>query len=250
MQPQWDNYLQTYTNKAYQYTTLVEHTGVLISLAMDSDRRIYYTVLDQQNEPNPIDARNWSPTPQELIFPNEITQVGFAILANKVLPTVRSNGQPARNFSEIDLFRSTTARLTADGPFQALSDGQYIYLFRQSINGNHPDNVTVTNPDGQTPIPIVDRTLLVDRFILAGTQLKTAREVRYRRSRHKILKSSAKDTLGATDMDNRPFFEPTMELGFVENLVDGRFTVLQVPTGIPDIKRWQIFVHNHWGCGC
>ncbi len=82
MQPQWDKYLQTYTNKAYQYTTLVEHTGVLISLAMDSDRHIYYTVLDQQDEPNPIDARNWSPTPQELIFPNEITQVGFGILPN------------------------------------------------------------------------------------------------------------------------------------------------------------------------
>lgn len=244
MQPQWDNYLQTYTNKAYQYTTLVEHTGVLISLAMDSDRRIYYTVLDQQDEPNPIDARNWLPTPQELIFPNEITQVGFGILPNKVLPTVRSNGQPAIKTSEIDFFRSTTARLTADAPFQALSDGLYIYLFRQSIDGNHPDNITVTNPDSQTSIPIVDKTLLVDRFILAGTQLKTAREVRYRRSRHKILKNGAKDTLGATDMDNRPFFEPTMELSFVENLVDGRFTVLQLPTGIPDIKRWQIFVHN------
>lgn len=244
MQPQWDNYLQTYTNKAYQYTTLVEHTGVLISLAMDSDRRIYYTVLDQQDEPNPIDARNWSPTPQELIFPNEITQVGFGILPNKVLPTVRSNGQPAIKTSEIDFFRSTTARLTADAPFQALSDGLYIYLFRQSIDGNHPDNITVTNPDSQTSIPIVDKTLLVDRFILAGTQLKTAREVRYRRSRHKILKNGAKDTLGATDMDNRRFFEPTMELSFVENLVDGRFTVLQLPTGIPDIKRWQIFVHN------
>jgi hypothetical protein len=125
-----------------------------------------------------------------------------------------------------------------------LSDGQYIYLFRQSIDGNHPDNVTVTNSDGQIPIPIVDQTLLVDRFILAGTQLKTAKEVRYRRSRHKILKNGAKDTLGATDMDNRPFFEPTMELSFVRNLVDGRFTVLQVPTSIPDIKRWQIFVHN------
>ncbi|MBF2071559.1 MAG: hypothetical protein IGR79_18710, partial [Fischerella thermalis M48_A2018_028] len=244
MQPQWDNYLQTYANKAYQYTTLVEHTGVLISLAMDSDRRIYYTVLDQQDDPNPIDARNWSSTPQELFFPNEITQVGFGILPNKVLPTVRSNGQPTINLSEIDFFRSTTARLTADAPFQALSDGQYIYLFRKSIDGNHPDNVTVTHSDGQTPIPIVDQTLLVDRFILAGTQLKTAREVRYRRSRHKILKNGAKDTLGATDMDNRPFFEPTMELSFVRNLVDGRFTVLQLPTGIPDIKRWQIFVHN------
>jgi hypothetical protein len=243
MQPQWDNYLQTYTNKAYQYTTLVEHTGVLISFAMDSDRRIYYTVLDQQNNPNPIDARNWSPTPELLTFPNEIAEVGFGIIPNKVLPSVKTNGQPAVNPSEVDVFRSSTARLTADEPFQVLSDGQYVYLFRQSVAEKDVNNITVKGADGQD-IPIVNNTLLVDRFILAGNKLKTSREVRYRRSRNKILKSSAKDTLGATDMNNQPFYEPTLELNFIRNLNNGRFAVVQVPTGIPDIKRWQIFVHN------
>ncbi|MBD2252704.1 LamG-like jellyroll fold domain-containing protein [Nostoc parmelioides] len=243
MQPQWDNYLQSYTNKVYQYTTLVEHTGVLISLAMDRERRIYYTVLDQQNRPLPIDARNWSPTPELLTFPNEIAEVGFGIIPNKVLPSVKTNGEPAVNRSEVDVFRSSTARLTADAPFQALSDGQYVYLFRQSVDEKDANNITIKGADSKD-IPIVNNTLLVDRFILSGNKLKTSREVRYRRSRNKILKSSAKDTLGAIDMNNRPFYEPTLELNFIRNLNNGRFAVVQVPTGIPDIKRWQIFVHN------
>jgi len=34
---------------------------------------------------------------------------------------------------EVDRFLSTTARLTADAPFQVFSDNQHIFLFRQAI---------------------------------------------------------------------------------------------------------------------
>ena len=244
MQAQWENYLQTYSDRAYHQTTMVRHAGVLIAFALDSKRHIYYTVLDQENEPEPIDARNWLATPQKLVFPNEIAQVGFEILPNKVLPAVRSNNKPARHISEVDLFLSTTARLTADTPFQVISDNQYIYLFRQAISAEHPQMVTVMDSGGED-IPIVNQTLLCDRFILAGTELKTVREVRYRRSRNKILGDGSKDSLGAVDMNNLPFYEPTLELDFVRNISLGRFTVALVPTGVPNIQRWQIFVHNH-----
>lgn len=244
MQAQWENYLQTYSDRAYHQTTMVRHAGVLVAFALDEKRHIYYTVLDQENEPEALDARNWLATPQKLVFPNEISQVGFSILPNKILPGVRTNGEPARHISEIDLFLSTTARLTADAPFQVISDNQYIYLFRQAISGEHPDMVTVSSSD-ESEIPIVDRTLLCDRFILAGTELKTVREVRYRRSRQKILGDGSKDSLGAVDMNNLPFYEPTLELDFVRNISLGRFTVASVPTGVPDVQRWQIFVHNH-----
>ena len=243
MQAQWENYLQTYSDRSYRHTTMVSHGGVLVAFAVDSDRQIYYTVLDQQNEPEPLDARNWLATPQKLVFPNEIAQVGFGIILNKVLPLVRTNGEPARHISEVDRFLSTTARLTADAPFQVISDNQYIYLFRQAIPANHPQMVTVLNSDGEE-VPIVNQTLLIDRFILAGTELKTVREVRYRRSRHKVLPDGTKDSLGALDMNNLPFYEPTLELDFVRNISMGRFTVALVPTGVPDIQRWQIFVHN------
>ncbi|WP_036487471.1 LamG-like jellyroll fold domain-containing protein [Myxosarcina sp. GI1] len=243
MQAQWENYLQTYSDRAYRHTTMVRHAGVLIAFALDSKRQIHYTVLDQENEPESIDARNWLATPQELAFPNEIAQVGFGILPNKVLPAVRSNDKPARHISEVDMFLSTTARLTADAPFQVISDNQYIYLFRQAIPAEHPQMVTVMDSGGED-VPMVNQTLLCDRFILAGTELKTVREVRYRRSRNKILGDGSKDSLGAVDMNNLPFYEPTLELDFVRNISMGRFTVALVPTGVPDVQRWQIFVHN------
>ena len=243
MQAQWENYLQTYSDRAYRHTTMVRHAGVLIAFALDSKRHIHYTVLDQENDPQPIDARNWLATPHKLVFPNEIAQVGFGILPNKVLPAVRSNNKPARHISEVDMFLSTTARLTGDAPFQVISDNQYIYLFRQAIPAEHPEMVTVMDSEGED-VAIVNQTLLCDRFILAGTELKTVREVRYRRSRNKILGDGSKDSLGAVDMNNLPFYEPTLELDFVRNISMGRFTVALVPTGVPDVQRWQIFVHN------
>lgn len=45
-------------------------------------------------------------------------------------------------------------------------------------------------------------------------------------------------------MNNLPFYEPTLELDFVRNINMGRFTIALVPTGIPDVQRWQIFIHN------
>jgi len=45
-------------------------------------------------------------------------------------------------------------------------------------------------------------------------------------------------------MEGRPFFEPTQELAFVKNVMEGRFTIAQLPTEVSGIKRWQIFSVN------
>ena len=184
------------------------------------------------------------------------------------MPTVkkgtRIEDEPQNlTIDEIDNFLSTTARLTADAPFQVLSDGQYIYVFRQSIAGNHSDTVykltriqgagssgdtTRDNADfvlsDGNKVPIVNNTLLLDRFILQGTQLQPKMEVRYQRSRNKTQPANAKDSLGAKDMEGNPFYEPTQELDFVRQLENGRFQVLLLPTQIANIQRWQIFTHN------
>eukprot|EP00923_Selenidium_pygospionis_P030111 GHVN01053492.1.p1 GENE.GHVN01053492.1~~GHVN01053492.1.p1 ORF type:complete len:2376 (+),score=398.90 GHVN01053492.1:854-7981(+) len=47
--------------------------------------------------------------------------------------------------------------------------------------------------------------------------------------------------MGAADMEGRPFYEPTHELAFIKELNNGRFTVLQIPTQVAGVKRWQIF---------
>nr|VFK36475.1 MAG: FG-GAP repeat-containing protein [Candidatus Kentron sp. SD]VFK39126.1 MAG: FG-GAP repeat-containing protein [Candidatus Kentron sp. SD]VFK77798.1 MAG: FG-GAP repeat-containing protein [Candidatus Kentron sp. SD] len=262
------NLVKTYTDRAYKHTTMVRHQGKVIAFAMDETRRIYYTMLDtssQDEEKGVFDAKYWSTTPLELIFPAEITQVGYALVANTPMPTVkkhtREEADPGElHDSEIDTFLSSTARLTADAPFQVLSDGQHLYIFRQSLETSHDDmvykltdgnasgdltrtDVTFMTSDGNY-IPLVNSTLLADRFVLAGSNLTNVREIRYQRSRHKTQPQGAKDSLGDVDMQKIPFYEPTHELDFIDSLEGGRFSALLLPTKIPEIKRWQFFTHN------
>ncbi|NET04249.1 MAG: LamG domain-containing protein [Symploca sp. SIO2B6] len=246
-------FLKTYSNQVYQYTTMVRHNGTMIAFAMGENHRIYYSLLnlDGQNEQT-IDAKNWSATPIELRFPNELAQVGFGVIAPKTLPLVKFGGEEVGideqvRLEEIDPFLSSTARFTADAPFQVLSDQKYVYVFRQAIGAEDKNAlfVSVQSEDNQSiDIPVVNETLLVDRFVFVENQLRMSLDVRFRRSRNKFRPLNSKDTLGAKDMDEMPFFEPTQELDFIRNLQGGHFSVLQLPTQIADIKRWQIFAHN------
>ncbi|MBO0653808.1 hypothetical protein J1792_13770 [Streptomyces triculaminicus] len=132
-------------------------------------------------------------------------------------------------------------------------------MLRQSVGADHPDAVhkltggaSSGDPDrtdyaqdaAGAKVPLVADTLLCDRFLLVGGELKPVLEARYRRSRHKNRPDSAKDSLGTTDMEGRPFREPTQELSFVRNLSGGRFAALLVPTAVHGQQRWQIFAHN------
>ncbi|NET04933.1 MAG: hypothetical protein F6K16_09415 [Symploca sp. SIO2B6] len=267
----FENFLKSYGDKTYKYPTLVRHRGTLIAFAMDNQRHIYYTVLDlgeSDENKGPIDVEYWSKNPSLLFFGNEISQVGYGLVGATKMPTVKKGTQledePQNlNIDEIDNFLSTTARLTADVPFQVLSDGQYIYVFRQSISGSHQDIVykltrlqgggssgDTTRDDsdfvlaGGNKVPLVNNTLLLDRFILSGTQLQPKMEVRYRRSRNKTQPANAKDSLGAKDMEGNPFYEPTQELDFVRQLQEGRFQTLLLPTQVADVQRWQVFAYN------
>ncbi len=134
-----------------------------------------------------------------------------------------------------DYFRSTTARLSADAPFQALSDGQYVYIFRQAIGAGHASIVL------KNGVPLVNSTLLVDRFVMVGSKLTPKMEGRFQRSRSRVRPASRKDSLGAADLDGNPFFEPTQELKFIGHLTGGRFSALLLPTQVAEIQRWQIF---------
>ena len=261
-----ENFLKTYTDKTYQHTTMIRHNGVVVAFAMDGSRRIYYTVLnlDDGEQDSPLDVNYWLENPQELGFPNEISQVGYAIAGSTLMPIVKKGSRQEAELGtlrteEIDPFLSSTARLTADAPFQALSDEKYVYIFRQSIAETDEDMVFKTESGGASgdsdrddyvldiegdKVPIVKDTLLVDRFVLAGTQLSPTMEVRYQRSRHKTRPLGSKDSLGAKDLNGNPFFEPTQELAFVCHLQHGRFSALLLPTQIAAVQRWQIFAHN------
>ncbi|APR87815.1 hypothetical protein A7982_13164 [Minicystis rosea] len=112
----------------------------------------------------------------------------------------------------------------ADTPFQVLSDGMHVYVFRQSTTG----------------------TLLVDRFVYDETRMKLASawEVRYRRSRKIDIPESDKDTFGATDMEGNHFIEPTTELTMVKDLQNGWFSAMILPTDLQGVSRWQLFTYE------
>ncbi|ANZ13606.1 hypothetical protein O1L44_31085 [Streptomyces noursei] len=262
------HFLKVYSDRAYVHTATVRHQGTTVALAMDDQRRIVYTVLDltwHDEAKGELDAAYWSENPRPLRFPSEITDAGFAAIGSTALPVVKNGGRaeaaPGERLDEgeVDPFLSTTARLSALAPFHALSDGTHIVLLRQSVTADHADAVHQLAGGGSSGAPertdyVTDRagakvplaadTLLCDRFLLVGGELKPVLEARYRRSRHKDRPDSAKDSLGTTDMEGRPFREPTQALSFVRHLSGGRFTALLIPTAVHGQQRWQLFAHN------
>jgi hypothetical protein len=221
--------------RKFRHTAMVRHNDEVIAFAMDDQQQIHYTTLnpDRHGEADGLQVSAWDATPRELKFPEEICQVSNEETSLHKLPEVKTGGKK-------DWLLSTTARLTAEAPFQALSDGRYVYLFRQSLAGDHSHNVKAP----ASSLPIVENTLLLDRFVYVEGMLKPKPERRYQRSRKKNLPAGSKDTLGFVDLEKNPFYEPTLELDFIRHLTAGRFSVLLIPTGLPDVERWQIFAYN------
>ncbi|WP_411146028.1 LamG-like jellyroll fold domain-containing protein [Streptomyces sp. x-80] len=269
--------VKTYSDKRYLHTTMVRHLGTTVALAMDDSRRIFYSVLDldrtNRTDSGPetayavdLDVEHWAQDPVELRFPGEIARAGFAVVGATPLPRVKQGARAEATADEvlgadeIDGFLSSTARLSAQVPFQAVSDGRHLYIFRQAVGAAHEDALYrlkgggcsavadrtdyLHGADGDERVQVASDALLCDRFLLAGGQLKPVMEVRYRRSRHRTLPDSAKDSLGTRDMDGNEFYEPTLELGFAGRITQGRFTTLLLPTAVQEVRRWQFFVHN------
>lgn len=259
--------LKIYSDRTYTHTTMARHQGTTLAFAMDDRRRIVYTVLDlsaYDAKRGELDAAYWSENPVELRFPDEIVKVGYAAAGATAIPVVKKGGRtetgPGEEVTpeETDRFLSTTARLTAAAPFQVLSDGTHVVVLRQALGAADTDAVFTLSGGGASGnttrtdfvtvsgqrVPVVADTLLCDRFLLVGGVLKPVAEIRFRRSRHKTRPDSAKDSLGAVDMDGRPFHEPTQELAFIRNLTEGRFTAVLTPTAVQGQQRWQFFAHN------
>ena len=113
------------------------------------------------------------------------------------------------------------------GPFAVVADDRQVYVFRRSVSA----------------------TLYFDRFAYddVAARLVTAPEVRFRRSRKPDIPLDRRDTLGQTDMTDRRFAAPTIELGFVDDVGEGRFTALILPTDLTGVDRWQIFAQQGAG---
>ncbi|NTU78040.1 MAG: LamG domain-containing protein [Chloroflexales bacterium] len=294
----FDQFTKPYEDDRYRSITMVRHNGTLIAFALNDKQRIVYAVLDLERKgATPLDKDAWPLQPSELIFPSEIAEVGFGVADQRRLPVFKKDASSAEkpgtalpalaatDAKGYDYFLSTTARFTADVPFQVISDGGFVYVLRQAVAVPAWDDIPtkpcdlrkkmvyvdaqgrmITSPDGSRAAmqyidekgqvikladadvnqltPLVNATLLVDRFVLVGATLQPKLEVRYQRSRSRSRPASRKDGLGAKDLDGNYFYEPTQELRFMGGLSEGRFAALLLPTQVAELRRWQFFVYT------
>ncbi|WP_329081019.1 LamG domain-containing protein [Streptosporangium sp. NBC_01469] len=185
---------------------------------------LYYNVRPTSGEVGvPGEWIGWQPLP--LAEPSQATTPGtpsadpqpLLRLAGSTLITVGPGG---------------TVPDAADAPFRVVADDRYVSCFRQSAAGSlYIDRfVFVQNSldgaparDGDAPVYVLQRVW----------------ETRYRRSGDRDVPAAPGDALGSTDMVNRPFLEPTVELPLPATVTDGRFDVALVPAGATG-SRWHI----------
>lgn len=119
---------------------------------------------------------------------------------------------------------------TLGGPVQLVSALGHLFVFRQSTSGK----------------------ILMTRFVLDGmnNELLPRLEVRYQRSRQRLTPQqsgseqafSTSDNLDYRDLAGQYFYEPSVELGFIDSVAPGQFAVVLAPTSESDRHRWHLFV--------
>lgn len=204
----------------------ITHEGKVLVFGTHADGKVYYTIRQDGFEENYAKTEitgweNW----QVLNFPNEATPDASVLDKEKQELTDENGNYFLRS-------RYQTQDQTAIAPVQLVSGLDHLYVFRQSK----------TN------------TLLVDRFVLDGmaNTLVPKFEVRFKRSRQKYQPlqvpktpdQAMLDSLDFRDANGNFFYEPTQEISLVNNLHQGWFAVVLVPTSEHDKYRWHIFAYN------
>jgi hypothetical protein len=200
------------------------HEGKIVIIGTDDQKKLWYTVQQQGFEPSKdtVKVRGWENW-QLLNLPNESTDQSVIDKEQRELTNVKDGKPIIRSLYKTD-------DQTAIAPVQIISAFGHLYVFRQSLSN----------------------TLLVDRFVLDGgtNELKRKLDVRFKRSCKKYTplagdeKNLNNDSLDFKDSNNKLFLEPTTELSFVNNLIQGWFSVVLLPTNEHDNYRWQIFACN------
>lgn len=223
----------------------ITHEGKVVGFGTDASGAVWYSVKQDGFEDSSLKQTTLIPgweNAQLLPFSNQDDDP--SVLAKEAAELTYPN-DPAKYLLRS---RYKTQNDTAIAPVQLVSALGYIYVFRQSKRD----------------------TLLVDRYVLDGmnNKLNRALEVRFKRSKQKFASfdeiggqasigqalalaqkalvggTGPTDTLDFCDADGSPFIEPTTELCLVNNLHQGWFSVVIVPTAEPDVHRWHIMAYN------
>ncbi len=232
-------------DKPIKHINSITHEGKVIVFNTHIDGTITYTVKQDGFEDSylntPADLRTGWEALQVLEFPDEDTDQSVVEKETAEL-THQENGT---EFILRSLYKTSEASAVA--PVQLISAFGHIYVFRQS------KEVSPQEDDDQH---IPANTLLVDRFVFDGmtNTMNRKLDVRFKRSKQKYtpIKSMGMgtngleniDSLDYRDMDDNFFYEPTTELSLINNMKNGWFSVVLVPTNENEIYRWHIFAYN------
>ncbi len=217
------------SNANLAHLNSVTHEGKVVIMATDPQGKLLYTIRqdgfeDSYGNTAVTGWENWQALPlsQEADDPS--------ILEQEQETLTYPDDADAQRYILRSQFN--TADQTAVAPVQLVSGLGHLYVFRQSKTG----------------------TLLVDRFVLDGLTNTLVRklDVRFKRSRQKYAplenpngsRSQTFDALDYRDANNQPFYEPTTELSLIQNLEQGWFDVVLLPTTEPEKYRWHIFAYN------
>ncbi|KAJ4316693.1 hypothetical protein N0V84_007741 [Fusarium piperis] len=189
----------------YLSTRLVTHNGITIAVALGKAEGgslfFAYSILNAEEEDqvtkakasateeaDTLDSQCWFENVKVLQFPSEFRVVGEEAVPVYEIPAVdRSSRKAIRALSQKDKLNTwLSSSLCLMDPevtdFQVLSNGRYVYLFRQGASAAKasPSPYMTDNEAGKPP---VDGNLLCDRFTLVRTTLSQPLEARYQRSR-------------------------------------------------------------------
>jgi predicted DNA binding CopG/RHH family protein len=229
------------TQTKLQYLNSVTHEGKVVTMGTDAKGKIWYTIKQDGYEDSFLDQTEAERTGweewQELQLPGwrspEADQGDHEIIPDASVVAKEAAELTYERDGEIYyLHRSIydSYELTQPAPVQLISGLGHLYVFRQSIHG----------------------TLLVDRFVLDAivNKLVPKLEVRYRRSGQKYEPAKPSqdnqdfDSLSYIDINGDHFYEPTTELSVINQLQNGWFSVVLLPTNEHDQYRWNFFVYQ------
>ena len=227
-----------------RHLNTVTHQGKVLVFGTAKDGMVWYTVKQDGYEATSLNQPDGESTGWEAwhLLPLPADQVDASVLAHED-ETLTYEAGDERQY----LLRSRyqTNHIATVGPVQLVSSATHLYVFRQA---------EAAPPLGLDNEPLAQpRTLLVDRFVLDGltNKLNRAVEVRYKKSGQKYEAASATtavslelDVLDYRDETGTFFYEPTVELSFINQLYGGWFSVVLLPTADHDCYYWHIFAYN------
>lgn len=216
-----------------RYINSVTHAGKVVLFGTDSNGKVWYTIKQDGFEDSylntpPNERTGWEEW-QELELPNEAEDDASVVEKETKEYTYQDN--PSQFILRS---RYRTQDQSAVAPVQLVSGMEHLYVFRQSKQN----------------------TLLCDRYVLDGIANKLVRklQVRFKRSGQRFkpsedMQQTARglknvDSLDYRDANGKAFYEPTTELAFVNNLHQGWFSVIQLPTVEHAKYRWNIFAYD------